>query len=62
MVFLAVSYFLMIGEIWDLPAEAGTGPGCNHKDGAAAIVDPKCCEYLHTINNTTANSISNQRV
>jgi hypothetical protein len=48
MVFLAVSYFLMIGEILDQPAEAGTGPGCNHKDGAAAIVDPNARNAVNT--------------
>ena len=48
MVFLAVSYFLMIGEIWDQSAKAGTGPGCNHKDGAAAIVDPNARNAVNT--------------
>ena len=47
MVFLAVSY-LMIGEIWDQSAKAGTGPSCNHKDGAAAIVDPNAPNAVNT--------------
>jgi hypothetical protein len=50
MVFLAVSYFLMIGEIWDQSAEVGTGPCCNHKDDAAAIVDPNAVNtYIPSI-------------
>ena len=48
MVFLAVSYFLMIGEIWDQSAEVGTGPCCNHKDDAAAIVDPNAPNAVNT--------------
>ena len=38
--FLAVSSFLMIGGIGIQTAEAGSGPGCNHKGGASTTVDP----------------------
>jgi hypothetical protein len=37
--FLAISSFLMIGGIGIQTAEAGTGPGCNHKGGASLTVD-----------------------
>ena len=40
MAILAVSSFLMIGGIGIQTAEAGSGPGCNHKGGAATTVDP----------------------
>jgi hypothetical protein len=38
--FLAVSSFLIIGGIGIQTAEAGSGPGCNHKGGASTTVDP----------------------
>jgi hypothetical protein len=38
--FLAVSSFLMMGGIGIQTAEAGSGPGCNHKGGATTTVDP----------------------
>ena len=38
MAFLAVSSFLMIGGIGIQTAEAGPGPGCNHKGGTSATL------------------------
>ena len=46
--FLAVSSFLMIGGIGIQTAEAGTGPGCNHKGGAATTVDPTAPNAVNT--------------
>lgn len=37
--FLAASAFLMIGGIGIQVADAGSGPGCNHKGGASTTVD-----------------------
>jgi hypothetical protein len=48
MAFLAVSSFLMKGGIGIQSAEAGTGPGCNHKDGAADTVDPNAPNSVNT--------------
>ena len=47
-VFLAVSSFLMIGGIGIQTAEAGSGPGCNHKGGAATTVDPNAPNTVNT--------------
>jgi hypothetical protein len=38
--FLAVSSFLMIGGVGIQTADAGSGPGCNHKGNAATTIDP----------------------
>lgn len=46
--FLAVSSFLMIGGIGIQTAEAGSGPDCNHKDGAATTVDPDTPNAVNT--------------
>jgi hypothetical protein len=48
MAFLAVSSFLMIGGIGIQTAEAGTGPGCNHKGGASATLDPNAPNAVNT--------------
>jgi hypothetical protein len=48
MVFLAVSSFLMIGGIGIQTAEAGSGPGCNHKGGAATTIDPNAPNAVNT--------------
>ena len=46
--FLAVSSFLMMGGIGIQTAEAGSGPGCNHKGGAATTVDPNAPNAANT--------------
>jgi hypothetical protein len=46
--FLAVSSFLMMGGIGIQTAEAGSGPGCNHKGGAATTVDPNAPNAVNT--------------
>lgn len=46
--FLAVGSFLMIGGIGIQTAEAGSGPGCNHKSGAATTVDPNAPNAVNT--------------
>jgi hypothetical protein len=47
--FLAVSSFLMIGGIGIQTAEAGSGPGCNHKGGAATTtIDPNAPNTVNT--------------
>jgi hypothetical protein len=46
--FLAISSFLMIGGIGIQTAEAGTGPGCNHKGGASLTVDPNSPNAVNT--------------
>ena len=46
--FLAISSFLMIGGIGIQTAEAGTGPGCNHKGGASATLDPNSPNAVNT--------------
>jgi hypothetical protein len=46
--FLAVSSFLMIGGIGIQTAEAGSGPGCNHKGGAAITIDPNAPNAVNT--------------
>ena len=48
MAILAVSSFLMIGGIGIQTAEAGSGPGCNHKGGAATTVDPSAPNAVNT--------------
>jgi hypothetical protein len=48
MAFLAVSSFLMIGGIGIQTAEAGTGPGCNHKGGASPTLDPNAPNAVNT--------------
>jgi hypothetical protein len=48
MAFLAVSSFLMIGGIGIQTAEAGTSPGCNHKGGASATLDPNAPNAVNT--------------
>ena len=46
---LAVSSFLMIGGIGVQTAEAGYGPGCNHKGGAATTtIDPNAPNAVNT--------------
>lgn len=46
--FLAVSSFLMIGGFGIQTAEAGSGPGCNHKGGAATTIDPNAPNAVNT--------------
>jgi hypothetical protein len=46
--FLAVSSFLMMGGIGIQTAEAGSGPGCNHKGGASTTVDPNAPNAVNT--------------
>ena len=46
--FLAVSSFLMIGGIGIQTAEAGSGPGCNHKGGATTTFDPNAPNSVNT--------------
>jgi hypothetical protein len=46
--FLAVSSFLMIGEIGIQTADAGSGPGCNHNGGASTTVDPNAPNAVNT--------------
>jgi hypothetical protein len=46
--FLAISSFLMIGGIGIQTAEAGTGPGCNHKGGSSLTVDPNSPNAVNT--------------
>ncbi|MDW3631859.1 MAG: hypothetical protein QOK71_10505 [Nitrososphaeraceae archaeon] len=38
----------MIGGIGIQTAEAGTGPGCNHKGGASATLDPNAPNAVNT--------------
>ena len=45
---LAVSSFLMIGGVGIQTAEAGSGPGCNHKGGAAITIDPNAPNAVNT--------------
>jgi hypothetical protein len=46
--FLAVSSFLMMDGIGIQAAEAGSGPGCNHKGGASTTVDPNAPNAVNT--------------
>jgi hypothetical protein len=46
--FLAASSILMIGGIGIQTAEAGSGPGCNHKGGASTTVDPNVPNAVNT--------------
>jgi hypothetical protein len=46
--FLAASSILMIGGIGIQTAEAGSGPGCNHKGGASITVDPNVPNAVNT--------------
>jgi hypothetical protein len=46
--FIAASSFLMIGGIGIQAAEAGSGPGCNHKGGASTTVDPNAPNAVNT--------------
>jgi hypothetical protein len=46
--FLAVSSFLMIGGVGIQTAEAGSSPGCNHKDDAATTIDPNAPNAVNT--------------
>jgi hypothetical protein len=48
MAFLVVSSFMEIDGIGVQSAEVGTGPCCNYKDGAAAIVDPNAPNAVNT--------------
>ena len=48
MAFLAASSLLMIGGIGIQTAEAGSGPGCNHKGGAATTIDPNTPNAANT--------------
>jgi hypothetical protein len=38
----------MIGGIGIQTAEAGSGPGCNHKGGAAITIDPNAPNAVNT--------------
>jgi hypothetical protein len=38
----------MIGGIGIQAAEAGSGPGCNHKGGASTTVDPNTPNAVNT--------------
>jgi hypothetical protein len=46
--FIAASSFLMIGGIGIQAAEAGSGPGCNHKGSASTTVDPNAPNAVNT--------------
>jgi hypothetical protein len=46
--FIAASSFSMIGGIGIQAAEAGSGPGCNHKGGASTTVDPNAPNAVNT--------------
>ena len=56
--FLAVSSFLMIGGIGIQTAEAGSGPGCNHKGGASTTVDPNPPNAVNTDTSITTQPIA----
>ena len=56
--FLAVSSFLMIGGIGIQTAEAGSGPGCNHKGGASTTVDPNAPNAVNTDISITTQPIA----
>ena len=56
--FLAASSFLMIGGIGIQTAEAGSGPGCNHKGGAATAIDPNAPNAVNTDTSITAQPIA----
>jgi hypothetical protein len=56
--FLAVSSFLMIGGISIQTAEAGSGPGCNHKGGASTTVDPDAPNAVNTDTSITTQPIA----
>jgi hypothetical protein len=56
--FLAVSSFLMIGGIGIQSADAGSGPGCNHKGGASTTVDPNAPNAVNTDTSITAQPIA----
>jgi hypothetical protein len=56
--FLAVSSFLMIGGIGIQTAEAGSGPGCNHKGGVSTTVDPNAPNAVNTDTSITIQPIA----
>jgi hypothetical protein len=56
--FLAVSSFLIIGGIGIQTAEAGSGPGCNHKGGASTTVDPNAPNAVNTDISITTQPIA----
>ena len=56
--FLAVSSFLMIGGIGIQTAEAGSGPGWNHKGGASTTVDPNAPNAVNTDTSITTQPIA----
>jgi hypothetical protein len=56
--FLAVSSFLMIGGIGIQTAEAGSGPGCNHKGGASTTVDPNAPNAVNADTSITTQPIA----
>jgi hypothetical protein len=56
--FLAVSSFLMIGGIGIQTAEAGSGPGCNHKGGASMTVYPNAPNAVNTDTSITTQPIA----
>jgi hypothetical protein len=56
--FLAVSSLLMIGGIGIQTAEAGSGPGCNHKGGASTTVDPNTPNAVNTDTSITTQPIA----
>jgi hypothetical protein len=56
--FLAAGSFLMIGGIGIQAADAGSGPGCNHKGGASTTVDPNAPNAVNTDTSITTQSIA----
>jgi hypothetical protein len=56
--FLAASSFLMIGGIGIQTADAGSGPGCNHKGGASTTVVPNAPNAVNTDTSITAQPMA----
>jgi hypothetical protein len=48
----------MIGGIGIQTAEAGSGPGCNHKGGASTTVDPNAPNAVNTDTSITTQPIA----
>jgi hypothetical protein len=48
----------MIGGIGIQMAEAGSGPSCNHKGGAATTIDPNAPNAVNTDTSITAQPIA----
>jgi hypothetical protein len=55
--FLAVASFLMVGGIGIQAAEAGSGPGCNHKGGATTTLDPNTPNAVNTDTSLTLPNV-----